>query len=253
MKTNLSNQVRSADTAEPTTIVQSHEPYSWSNEIWKKSSPIYHAILELDFLKELSAGTLSEEAFGRYIAQDEIYLRNYYHQMFLLADLMADEADKSLFFSFAQNGMEGEKMMHDMLIEKYGINTQVEASVVTSEYNHHICKGIATGNRCVALAAILPCMWIYNRVGLHILRYAKLENNPYKEWILEYGNEEFSKGVSQVLQMVDRWAADADDETRNLMDYYYLKAALYEYAFWDYGYHADVKSYDYINTLDGWI
>jgi thiaminase len=53
--------------------------------------------------------------------------------------------------------------------------------------------------------------------------------------------------------MVDRWAADADDETRNLMVYYYLKAALYEYAFWDYGYHADVKSYDYINTLEGWI
>ena len=245
MKTNLSNQLRSADTAEPKTIMQSHEPYSWSNEIWKKSSLIYHAILELDFLKELSAGTLSEEAFGRYIAQDEIYLRNYYHQMFLLADLMDDEADKSLFFSFAQSGMEGEKVMHDMLIEKYGINTQVEASVVTSEYNHHICKGIATGNRCVALAAILPCMWIYNRVGL--------ENNPYKEWILEYGNEEFSKGVNQVLQMLDRWAADADDETRNLMDYYYLKAALYEYAFWDYGYHADVKSYDYINTLEGWI
>jgi thiaminase len=96
-------------------------------------------------------------------------------------------------------------------------------------------------------------MWIYNRVGLHILHYAKLENNPYKDWILEYGNEEFSKGVSQVLQMVDCWAADADDETRNLMDYYYLKSALYEYAFWDYGYHADVKSYDYINTLEGWI
>ena len=214
---------------------------------------IYNAILGLDFLKELSQGTLSNDAFARYIAQDEIYLKNYYSQMYMLADLMENLQDRNLFLSFAQSGMEGETALHEMLIGKYSINTEVKASEVTAAYNAHICKGISTGNPCIALASVLPCMWIYNQVGIHIFHNSKLEDNPYKEWILEYGNEEFSKGVSQVLQMVDRWAADADDETRNLMDYYYLKAALYEYAFWDYGYHADVKSYYYINTVEGWI
>ena len=70
---------------------------------------------------------------------------------------------------------------------------------------------------------------------------------------LEYGNEEFTAGVNQVLEMVDSWAAQADDETRQKMDYYYLKAALYEYAFWDYGYFADDKSYDYTNSLNEWL
>lgn len=240
-------------TSELRAIVEANIRMSWSKEVWKKSSRIYDSILELEFLKELSEGTLSNDAFGRYIAQDEIYLKNYYNQMNMLAAQMGDERDRNLFLSFAQSGMEGEKALHDMLIEKYGIDTEVDASKVTAGYNAHICEGIATGDPCVALASVLPCMWIYNQVGLHILNHSKLEGNPYKDWILEYGKEAFTTGVNKVLKMIDGWAAKADMETRRKMDYYYLKAALYEYAFWDYGYHGDGKSYDYTDSLEEWL
>ena len=240
-------------TSELRMIVEANVRMSWSREVWKKSARIYDSILGLEFLKELSEGTLSNDAFGRYIAQDEIYLKNYYKQMYMLADLMEEEQDRNLFLSFAQSGMEGEKALHDMLIEKYDIDTDVKASMVTAGYNAHICEGIATGNPCVALASVLPCMWIYNQVGLHILNHSKLEGNPYKEWILEYGQEEFTTGVNKVLKMIDGWAAKADKETREMMDHYYLKAALYEYAFWDYGYHGDGKSYEYIDSLEEWL
>lgn len=240
-------------TSELRAIVEANIRMSWSKEVWKKSSRIYDSILELEFLKELSEGTLSNDAFGRYIAQDEIYLKNYYHQMNMLAALMEEEHDRNLFLSFAQSGMEGEKALHDMLIEKYGIDTEVDASKVTAGYNAHICEGIATGDPCVALASVLPCMWIYNQVGLHILKHSKLEGNPYKDWIFEYGKEAFTTGVNKVLKMIDGWAAKADMETRKKMDYHYLKAALYEYAFWDYGYQGDSKAYDYIDTLEEWL
>ena len=240
-------------TSELRTIVEANVRMSWSREVWKKSARIYDSILGLEFLKELSGGTLSNDAFGRYIAQDEIYLKNYYKQMYMLADLMEEEQDRNLFLSFAQSGMEGEKALHDMLIDKYGIDTDVKPSKVTSDYNAHIREGIATGNPCVALASVLPCMWIYNQVGLHILNHSKLEGNPYKEWILEYGQEEFTIGVNKVLKMIDGWTAKADKETREMMDYYYLKAALYEYAFWDYGYHGNGKSYEYIDSLEEWL
>ena len=243
----------STSTSELRAIVEANSTVSWSRKVWKKSASIYEAILELEFLKELSDGSLSEEVFSRYIAQDEIYLKNYYHQMMILSELMENPDDKELFIAFAQSGMEGEKAMHDMLIEKYGIETEVEASKVTADYNAHICEGIATGNPCIALASVLPCMWIYNEVGLHILKHSNLEGNPYKEWILEYGQDEFTLGVNKVLKMVDGWAEKADLETRRKMDYYYLKAALYEYAFWDYGYHADSKSYEYTERLEEWL
>ena len=234
-------------------IVESNVRRTWSQEVWKKSSRIYDAILELDFLQDLSDGSLSNEVFGRYIAQDEIYLKNYYHQMNMLAEMMDNEQDRNLFISFAQSGMEGEAAMHELLINRYGFNTQIEPSVVTSDYNAHICEGLATGNTCIALAAVLPCMWIYNRVGLHILNHSTLDGNPYKEWILEYGQEEFTTGVNHVLEIVDAMAADADEHTRQMMDYYYLKSALYEYAFWDYGYWGDTKSYAYTDSLEEWL
>jgi thiamine-phosphate pyrophosphorylase len=234
-------------------IVEAAANRSWSKEVWKKSSKIYNSILELDFLKELSEGTLSNDIFARYIAQDEIYLKNYYHQMNMLADMMESTDDKELFIAFAKSGMEGEKALHDMLIDRYGIETKVEPSKVTSDYNAHICEGIATGDLCIALASVLPCMWIYNQVGLHILNHSKLEGNPFKEWILEYGQEEFTTGVNKVLKMVDGWASKTDKQTREKMDYYYLKAALYEYAFWDYGYNADSKSYNYTESLEEWL
>jgi thiamine-phosphate pyrophosphorylase len=234
-------------------IVESGKRRTWSQKVWDRSSKIYNAILELDFLKELSDGTLDNVIFGRYIAQDEIYLKNYYHQMNMLAKMMDNDCDKDLFLSFAQSGMEGEAAMHKLLIDRYGIDTQADASTVTADYNSHICEGIASGNICIALAAVLPCMWIYNQVGLHILNHSTLDGNPFKEWILEYGQEEFTTGVTKVLNMIDTMAMEADEQTRQLMDSYYLKSAMYEYAFWDYGYYGDTKSYDYTNRLEEWI
>jgi thiaminase len=70
---------------------------------------------------------------------------------------------------------------------------------------------------------------------------------------MEYGQDEVTEGVNQALDLIDAWATGADEDTLRKMEYYYLKAALYEYAFWDYGYYGDTKSYDYTESLEGWI
>ena len=234
-------------------VVESNTRSSWCQNIWRASDRIYRKILGLEFLSELSDGTLDVDIFGRYIAQDEIYLGNYYRNMFALAQMMDKEEDRTLFLSFAQSGMEGEKAMHDLLIEKYGMDMKVDSSVVTTGYNKLIQDAINSSNKYCALAVMLPCMWIYNRVGLHILGVSKLDDNPYREWILEYGNEEFSEGVNTVLDIMDSWAHEADEDMIKEMNRLYLMAALYEYAFWDYAYHGEEKSYEYVNSLEGWI
>ena len=234
-------------------IVEANSTESWCQSVWRASDKIYKAILQQDFIKELADGTLAVEKFARYIAQDEIYLKSYYKNMLKVAEMMDTAENKALFTAFAESGMEGEKMMHELLIDKYGIETEVEASEVTSGYTGLFEDGVNSENRCIALASMLPCMWIYNRVGLEILKIAKLEDNPYKEWILEYGNEEFTQGVNTVLDIIDRWADSADEKTKEDMKCYYLRAALYEYAFWDYGYEGDTKSYEYSHSLEGWL
>ena len=57
-----------------------------------------------------------------------------------------------------------------------------------------------------------------------------------------------AKGVT--IEQFDHWAAGTDAKTRELMNDYYLKAALCEYAFWDYAYEGESKSYEYIKSLE---
>lgn len=231
-----SAQDPAAAASELNSIVRANTTVSWCQEIWRKSNGIYKSILGQRFINELAEGTLALDKFARYIAQDELYLKNYYRQMFELAELMDTDENRALFEDFARSGMEGEKAMHEFLIGKYGIETDVEPSDVTRSYNNLAQEAIDTGDRSLAIAAMLPCMWIYNRVGLNILKIAKLEDNPYKEWILEYGNEEFTQGVNTVLDIVDSWTAKADRKTLEGMEHYYMRGAQYEYDFWEYGY-----------------
>ena len=226
---------------------------SWTKDVWAESARIFEGIKDLPFIKELADGSLEPSRFDRYIAQDEIYIGNYGRQMFQLADMMTDPGQQEMFRLFAQSGIDGEKAMHELLIGRFGIDTQVTPSVVTSTYNNHTQAAIDSGSKEVALAAMLPCMWIYNEVGLYIRSIASLEGNPYKEWVLEYGNEEFTEGVNSVLALADEWAAAVDEDTRARMTRAYLEAALFEYAFWDYGYRGPGKDYSYMNSLKEWL
>lgn len=209
---------------------------SWTKQAWKAAEGIYDEIISHPFIKELAAGTLDPARFDRYLAQDELYIGNYGRQMFELAELIDDPAAHDMFCEFAKEGIEGEKAMHALLIDRFGIDTAVQPSPVTADYNAHTQAAIGTGSKEIGLAAMLPCMWVYNEVGLHILRNASMEGNPYREWIQEYGNEAFTEGVVKVLQLADSYAAAASDEVRRRMTEEYVAATRFEYWFWDYGY-----------------
>ena len=210
---------------------------SWTRQAWDAALPIYNQILDHPFIKELAAGTLAPDKFDRYLAQDELYVGNYGRQMFELAELIPDPQQHDMFYAFAKEGIEGEKAMHALLIDRFGIDTQVQPSQVTTAYNAHTEAAIRSGSKEIGLAAMLPCMWVYNEVGLHILRTAAVEGNPYREWIQEYGNEAFTAGVAQVLELADSYAAAAPEDIRERMTSAYIEATRFEYLFWDYGYN----------------
>ena len=209
---------------------------SWTREAWAAALPIYNDIIEHPFIKELAAGTLDTARFDRYLAQDELYIGNYGRQMFELAELIDDPAAHEMFVEFAKEGIEGEKVMHALLIDRFGIDTQVLPSPITADYNAHTQAAIGTGSKEIGLAAMLPCMWVYNEVGQHILKIASVDGNPYREWIHEYGNDAFTEGVNAVLRLADSYAAATDEVTRARMTAEFVAATRFEYFFWDYGY-----------------
>ena len=117
---------------------------SWTKQVWAEALPVYNDIIDHPFIKELASGSLPVECFDRYLAQDELYVGNYGRQMFELADLITDPEQHAMFEAFAREGIEGEKAMHQLLIERFGIDTKVLPSTVTADYNAHTQEAIAT-------------------------------------------------------------------------------------------------------------
>ena len=142
---------------------------------------------------------------------------------------------------FAQSSIETEGAMHQLFVEQYGIDTAALPSSITLAYNAHTQEALDTGVKEITLAAMLPCLWLYNCVGYDIQHNAKLEGNPYKEWIEAYGDEEYTAGLNHVLEIINKWAAAADEEVLMKMDEVYLEAAQFERDFWNYGYTGELK------------
>ena len=222
----------------------------WTDSVWERTLPVYNKIISQPFILELAAGTLNEDKFARYLAQDELYIGSYCPLMHELADLLPTDEDKAFMHAFAASGGESEKAMHQLLIDRFGIHTEVAPSSVTSRYCEMLHSSVGSGNAGLAMAAMLPCSWVYNRVGLHILGIAKMDGNPYSEWIAAYGNEEFTQTIGQMLEISDRIAAAASEEERKKMSDAYTEATIYEHAFWDFGYHGENGDYSYV---DEWI
>ena len=88
----------------------------------------------------------------------------------------------------------------------------------------------------MATAAILPCFWIYKKVGDHILETQNSKNNPYKNWIDTYSGEEFAEGVKKAITYTDRMAENSTPEIRSQMLEAFITASKLEYNFWDAAY-----------------
>lgn len=84
----------------------------WSQEAWQAALPLYNAILELPFIKELIAGTLPREVFNRYLQQDALYIENYSRVLANIASRLPEIDQVASFLDFAKDGVAVEEEMH---------------------------------------------------------------------------------------------------------------------------------------------
>lgn len=88
----------------------------------------------------------------------------------------------------------------------------------------------------IAMAATLPCFWIYKRVGDHILSQQQSPNNPYQQWINTYGGEEFALAVDRSLAICNQAASQTTANIHKKMTEAFITASRMEYQFWQAAY-----------------
>lgn len=207
----------------------------WSEKVWQLAEPVYRSILTHPFIIELAEGTLSRERFLFYLNQDALYIDNYCRVLAHIASRLKRKEHVEDFLRFASDGIAVEKELHRSYLGAIDKNA---APTPTCLLYNSFESALAMAPVEVEAAAILPCFWIYQQVGVNILA-SSLPDNPYHRWIATYGDEAFAESTHRAIEICDELADAASEQTRADMTEAFLTAARMEWMFWDSAYNLE--------------
>ncbi|HCN52029.1 MAG TPA: thiaminase II [Chryseobacterium sp.] len=208
----------------------------WSEHTWQTIKDLYESILKMTFIKELSEGSLPQEKFRFYMAQDSLYLEHFGRTLSLIAAKITDLQDVLTFMRFAENAIVVENALHESYFKDFGLNDKGILQPACHHYIHFLRSTAALESVEIAVAAVLPCFWIYREVGDYIYRTQNTVNNPYEKWIATYAGEEFAAAVDQAIAICDTIAENSTEATRQKMTEAFIMASRMEYHFWEAAY-----------------
>ncbi|MGM0497594.1 MAG: thiaminase II [Bacteroidota bacterium] len=208
---------------------------SFINELWKSSEEIYQSIITHPFNQELAEGTLKQEKFNFYLSQDAIYIGEYSRALAALATKSPTHEEMMEFISFAKEGLEIERELHDHFMKAFQVKKAEEPALATEAYSNFLLSSVAFKSYEEALAALLPCFWLYNEVALSIRKNA-VSKNPYQKWIDTYSGAEFDQTTERLKEITNQLALDAGDKIKKRMKQQFIKSARYEWLFWNNAY-----------------
>jgi len=215
---------------------------SFTRELWASMAPIYAAILRHPFLAGLTDGSLPRASFVFYAVQDALYLREFARSL-ALAAARAPEDDWIIMFSdHAANALRVERALHEGFFKELGLSpAEVAATPLAPTnlaYTSYLLAVAYGAPYHEALAALLPCYWIYWEVGKTLER-AGSPDPLYARWIATYASEEFGAVVRAVLAATDAVAARRQPGERAAMQRHVLTTTRYEWMFWDMGWRRE--------------
>lgn len=206
---------------------------------------LYQKILHMPFNSDLLSGTLDENKFRNYIIQDYIYLE-YYRRAFAILLSKAPDDKASAFIVSIIKAIDDEiSNVHNVYIRQFNISmtelTEASPSPSTELYISYLIKTAALEPFEIGLAAMLPCDWVYYRVGGDMTRAKPSPENKYAKWIEGYAPANWE--TSETKSFIDLLGGYMENTTagnRLKMKQAFRTAMNLEYMFWD-GIYNDVK------------
>jgi thiaminase (transcriptional activator TenA) len=210
--------------------------------LWADVESIYAAILAHPFVTGLIDGSLPRAAFRHYIVQDSHYLRGYAKALAACAAKAPNEDATVMFAEHAAGAIAAERELHAALLEDMGTTTTAgvaePVAPTTRAYVSYLIATVLSGSYAEAVGAVLPCYWIYARVGAALLA-AGSPDPLYARWIAMYGGEAFQAVVDAVLTETDRVGATLSPTELDRMREHFTTTSRYEWMFWDAGWHCE--------------
>jgi thiaminase/transcriptional activator TenA len=210
-----------------------------STKAWEMAAPIYGAIIQHPVNQGLMTGTLSQDKFIYYIQQDSLFLKDFSSCLALIASKIQPEY-ASTFLQLAHFASAAAQE----ILKQYCANDDCsleknKLSRATLSYASYLLRLAAVEPVEIAVAAILPCYWVYRESGL-IIAQGSPPNNPYASWIEKISSEEFGVQVKNLIAIFDVLAENTTEENRKKMLEAFCKSTMLEWHFWNDVYEAIV-------------
>src|SRR6266852_5500185 len=182
---------------------------AFAAELWRSIEPIYAEILAHPFVRGLTDGSLSREAFRFYAVQDALYLRDFARALSLAAARAPRDEWIIMFNEHAAGALKVERSLHESFFKDFGLSPEVVLATplapTNAAYTSYLLA-VAYGRPFhEAVAALLACYWIYWEVGKALER-AGSADPLYARWIGTYASEAFGDVVRAVLAATNAMA-----------------------------------------------
>jgi thiaminase (transcriptional activator TenA) len=207
-----------------------------TQRLWSSIAGLYGQIIGHPFLAGLADGSLDQERFRFYVVQDALFLRDYARALSVCGARAPTEDDVAMFNQHAAEAIAVERQLHASFLADFGLTpAEVESTPMAptnQAYTSYLLASVYAGSFAEALAAVLPCYWIYAEVGGHLLERGS-PDPLYRRWIDTYGGEEFAAVVQAVRDLTDRVGAGLGDAELARVHQRFITTSRYEWMFWD--------------------
>lgn len=194
------------------------------------------------FIRELGAGTLTQERFAFYLKQDELYLNDYAKVHALILTKTSDAEIMKYMVQVQRNIFNVEKDVHNDYLTSFGITqddmAHARQSAFARAYTTNILTIAYSGSLVESLVAVLPCAWVYADYGQRLAaEFADtLATNPYRSWIETYASDEFWQSSVWLIEHIEELVQDLSEEERERLIHIFVTGVEYEYMFWSSAY-----------------
>lgn len=210
---------------------------SFSAELRASAAAIWEAQHEHPFVRSIGDGTVDVERFKRWVRQDYRFLIEYCRLFGLAAARAPDLTTLRWFAELLRTTAVSEMDLHRAYAEELGISaTELETeemAPITRAYTDFLIRTAAMNDFAELAAALLPCMWGFNEIGLRLAQRGRPADERCARWIDAYSDPEFSRLAGWCRDLVDRLAEEAGQSVRERMREAFLVSSAYELAFWD--------------------
>lgn len=188
-------------------------------------------------MRGIGTGEVDLERFKRWVRQDYLFLVEYCRLLALGAARSPDLGTLRRFAHLLQATAGTEMELHRSYAAEFGISgDELESEAmapVTRAYADFLVRTAATGDFAELAAALLPCMWGFNEVGLRLAEGGRPDDPRLASWIDTYADPAFTSLANWCRELVDTLANGASATERARMREAFLLSSRYELAFWD--------------------